>query len=689
MSTLGDAILDKLVRKGFEEVTPEQVETILDDAGILTSATAGVPVRLRVARLHFSGTKKLHPQGDGAASTGDKPFAFDWNIPAGLSGIGSGANLRGKSSVLFVLGWALTGRCQLQDDVWSWISRVEVEWRIDNTRIEVGFNVVDQVPNGEVLLVEDVDGSDRRTSLGTFASEKDFEALMGKLMLERLRLDPIAMWSDNQETSHRWPAYASALAVQADKLDPILGNEGILATRMLQMFAGTSWATPGTQAATANRGLAYKVEQAKAQASAANEVSAAVRALAEERVEDSRARLDSFSDEDPDVVTMLGLTAEAHDLAQKAHQLELQLISAKTTAAQVQDQLKAERLRHNRIMEDAIARLFFNSMDPTVCPRCTAAVTEERKKAEPHDHACSLCSHELDLAALDADVLVAASVPADARAELVSAAAVATAEKATANSEEDDDEEDVVDALLALQNAAAKAAEAVTNLESEYRKAMSRQDAAAERAKASADQIEAAKARQQAAMDLARAEGSLEGMTEQVPVDVPEGPDALTVAVIEAADTLLKKWLKDDQDPRLLEISAEIANLARSFGSDNLDSVNLIGNCTMKVTKGGVETNYGSLTAGEKLRLKLATTIALIKYGYVKSIGRHPGLLFIDSPAAEEIPEANLKTMLHALHQVAADSDIQILVATRYGNVLKEVLPGDHAIVASGDDPVW
>jgi hypothetical protein len=683
MSTLGDAVLRQVVKKGFETATAAEVEAILDDAGILTSATAGVPVRLRVARLHFSGTKQLHPGGVGDAT--GTPFAFDWDIPDGVSGIGSGANLRGKSSVLNVLQWALTGRCQLQDDVKSWIERVEVEWRIDDARIEVTFDVTDVVPTGEVVLIEDTNRTTRRTALGTFGSEQDFEVLMGKLMMDRLRLDPIAMWSATQETSHRWPAYASALSVQANKLDPLIGNEGVLASRMLQMFAGTSWATPGSQAATASRGLAFEAERAKEKATSATEVTAAARAAAEARVAAARAHVESFSNTDPDVSMMLGLTAEAHDLAQKSHQVELKLNTAKTAAAQVQDQLKAEQVRQNGLMEDALARLFFNSMEPTVCPRCTAAVTEERKKAEPEKHSCSVCSHDLDLSALAGDVVVATSVPADTKASLVEAAANAVSEKAAADVEEGA----VIDALLALQNAATKAEEAVALLQTEYDTAVQAREAATEQARASADQIEAAKGRQKAAMDLARAEGVLEGMAEQAPVDVPAGPDPLTVAVVDAAHDLLRKWLKEEQDPRLDEISTEIADLARSFGSDNLDSVTLLGNCSMKVVKGGVSANYGTVTPGEKLRLKLATTIALIKYGYVQGIGRHPGLLFIDSPAAEEIPETNLKTMLQALHTIAADGGIQILVATRHGNVLNEVLPADHAIVAVGNDPVW
>jgi hypothetical protein len=682
MSALIDAVVTAVSRKGFENVTAAQVATILDGADIQSGAAAGVPVRLRVARLRFSGQKTL------STATEVTPFVFDWDVPGGVVGVSSGVNFRGKTSVLLVIQWALTGRCHLQDNVRSWIDRVDVRFRLDNTVIDVGFDKVDDMPVGEAVLVENADGAERHTTLGAFDSDQSFEALMGALMLERLRLDAIAMWSDaaKSETSHRWPAYTGALTVRADMLDPILGNEGVLATRMLQMFVGTSWATPLTQAATASRGLAHQAALAQAKFQSAAAVSEAARVAAEERVEAARARYESFSDEVPDIAAMLDLAAQVHDLAQTVHQVELKLISARTAAAQIAEELDAEKLRHNQQMEDALAQLFFNRMEPTVCPRCAAAVTAERKKAEPEDHTCSVCTHELDLTALEGNVVIATSVPVETRQSMVDATSRAEQERASAEEDEDDS---VVDTLHALQDASSKADEVVRALSEEYREALDRRNAAAERAKASSEQIDVAKARQAAAMELARTEGAFESLIGQTPVEVPEGPEALTVAVVDAAHTVLKKWLKDDQDPRLDEISAHIAALARSFGSDNLDSVKLLGNCTMQVIRGGVPSGYGGLTPGEKLRLKLATTIALIKYGYEKGVGRHPGLLFIDSPAAEEIPEANLETMLTELREVAAESGIQVFVATRYGNVVKKVLPEDHVIVAEGDAPVW
>jgi hypothetical protein len=45
-----------------------------------------------------------------------------------------------------------------------------------------------------------------RRRVGSFMNADAFIATMGKLMVRRLRLAPIAMWNGDRATSHEWPA---------------------------------------------------------------------------------------------------------------------------------------------------------------------------------------------------------------------------------------------------------------------------------------------------------------------------------------------------------------------------------------------------------------------------------------------------------------------------------------------------
>lgn len=190
-------------------------------------------------------------------------------------------------------------------------------------------------------------------------------------------------------------------------------------------------------------------------------------------------------------------------------------------------------------------------------------------------------------------------------------------------------------------------------------------------------------------MEFARAEGTLSALT-TIDDSGPADPvDPRRLAVADAANEVLQSWLKEGQDPLLLEISKDIQQYAASFGADNLTQVQLDGAANMRISKGGASLSYSGLTPGEKLRVKIATAVALMKRGFAENTGRHPGLLVLDSPAAEEIPESDLAVILEALQTITAQAQIQIFVATRYADPLRKILPAANRKVANGEEYLW
>jgi hypothetical protein len=312
-----------------------------------------------------------------------------------------------------------------------------------------------------------------------------------------------------------------------------------------------------------------------------------------------------------------------------------------------------------------------------MCPRCSAKVTADRYAAEATEHACSLCTTGLDLHAATGDTAAAPNgVPAPSGQKVPQTA-------------DDDDSDDSVDAVIALQEAAAEAEAGLRRLEAEFRNADRSRTDAEEAAQRGRQNLQGARARLQAELELARAESALETLRGATRPEPPSPVERERLLVLQTASKLTKSWVKEDQDPLLKSVSTAIAELARRFGSTNITAVSLKGNGNMTVHKGGAEATYSGLTNGEKLRIKLAAAIALIKLGHTDGVGRHPGLLFVDSPAAEEIPEADLRTMLEAMTAVAAETDLQIVVATTHGPMLSEVLPEENLLVATGTDFVW
>ncbi|WP_137801527.1 hypothetical protein [Kocuria sp. 2SI] len=674
MTILGEAVRAELERRGVE-IDLAQVEKILLDADVSSTASRGVPARLRVKRLHVSGNKQYsETPGRETATAAMKtaPIDLNWTPGAGVNGVGSEANLRGKSSVLHLTMWALTGRSHLQADVISWVDHVNAEFEVDGVPLYVEFDVNNGMPAGKV---EQKVTSGSRTVLGAFSGHAEFESVMGSVMLERLRLDAISVFSKGVETEHTWPSYAAALTVHADKLDPIIGNENTLKTRILQMFVGTSWATVDAQVATALNSLTYADEESKAQRKAAASVTATALELAEDRVARAQELYDEFDTTEPDVDAVFALASTASERAREAQDLSLKLMTARSSDAEVRSHLRAEEMRQQAAAEDAVARRMFNGMTPSVCPRCSTKVTLERYAAEATDHECSLCLHEFDL---DEEIAIKVDGPDGDGGE-------------EREGEVDDEElvEENVDPLQALREAVADSEAGVTALQQMHQQAEAKRVEAEGAAVEGREKLDAARARLQAEFELARAQSALETLqnaTTQQPIDAADDAELI---VLRAASELTKKWVRDDQGPLLESVSEAIAVLARRFGSTNITGVKLKGNGNMDIVKGGANATYSGLTNGEKLRIKLAAVIALIELGHRDGVGRHPGLLFVDSPAAEEIPEADLKIMLEAMTAVAEETDLQIVVATTHGSMLIEVLPKPNLLVATGTDFVW
>jgi len=193
------------------------VAAVLDEAGVVLAPTAPTPHILEIARVCFSGTKHI-------AGHEPEDFTYDRRLGRGLWVIASNHNLAGKSTILNVIRWALTGRPgRLRDDVRSWIASVTVEGSIDGQAFVIDFSD-NGAPRGSL--------TDHGQPAGTFTGEDEFEALTGAFFSDRLGLDPTPFWQrreggDETEGDARrlgWQGYFPALHVRSGS-GPLLGDQ--------------------------------------------------------------------------------------------------------------------------------------------------------------------------------------------------------------------------------------------------------------------------------------------------------------------------------------------------------------------------------------------------------------------------------------------------------------------------------
>ena len=727
MSLLANEIVKVLGRrrKGNRlEISSAQVDEILTDLGIPTLASKGVPVHLRVARVTFRGTKRLdpsHPDAvgcqlesmdavssplpsdstdlamipsvsrasgvdlggravDGPIVRALVPFVFEWDPVDGVNGIGSGNNLRGKSSIMNLLLWSLSGRCaEFSIPVKRWIEHVEVDWCVGPERLRVAFDADNgEVRNGTVTVVEK-DGA-----LGTILVSFDndsFEDAMSSVMMNRLRLETFTVSQSGKSVKHRWSSYVNALWVRPKYLKSIIGKESTLSVRLMQMFIGTDWVLVLATAATVAGTLGSEQNLSEARTRTATAAVESARGEALRSVEEVKARIGALPTDVPDAAKTAKDNAEISDLVHRLHDLETQLLKRSIAADTARQQLKAAKAHQNTQYEDALLTKFFHQMAPSVCPRCTATVTAERRAAEPEEHKCSVCTSDLNLAALETDVIVAAS------AEL--GTSNVPVESAASTLDRSEEGETPVNEIEALEHALADVENNMASLRSQISELQVSRDELVEETEIDASLVAAAEERRLLEIELARAEGAAAALADPVGHADVSHVDPIHLAVAEVAKEVLADWVKGHQDPLLEQISAEIERLVVNFGADSLSNIALDGAANMKLRQNGDPSMYSAVTPGEQLRLKIATVIALIKHGYAENIGRHPGFLLLDSPAAEEMPDGDLATMISALLEVAAEAPMQIIVATRSTGPLVNLLPEESRLIADGDAFVW
>jgi hypothetical protein len=628
-------------------LSPEQASNRLRRWGITPDRAARPARSFVIERIAFAGEKQGKTTG---------AIDFDWaGLSSGVWAVTSEINLRGKSTVLEVVLWCLRGATKnLQDDVRSWLSHVTLQFSVDDERYRIDFDLVDGEPNGHL---ERRAPDNTYHPLESFTSDEGFALVMARFMMGALELEILpAMQGDESQkgvVEHGWLAQSNVFYLGGEHNFLLADTQmGGLPARMLQMYVGFPWASTKIFATTAKKELEQerKNKDRAIQSSRANTEAAIARLKTE--IEAARKHISGLPTE---ITTAEALKQAGQAVAlatRKLAELQARATKAQTEANQVREAALQDERTVRNLRETIVATQFFNGLNPECCPRCETKVAATRVKAEASDLACSLCAETIPKDRFE-DVSETLEV-----AEAQAAASQAAADRAKADSK-------------AATLAAKAASDRLTEAQSELNELSKGADFAAKR---------------NAELELARLEGALkERSTEPAKVEVDPDENLISIAVRETE----KAYNKGRVDI-LKALNDEILPLGQQLGIEALESVSLNSNASMSIKKGGASTSFTKVTAGERLRLRLATAIALLRVGPRLGIGRHPGLLIIDSPGKEEVAKVNLEALLAELRKIADEMDgLQVIVAGTNVDEIVGVLGKERCRIARGENYVW
>lgn len=632
-------------------VDPTKAQAILSRYGVAPTPSPARPRRLTLLAVRFSGVKQLEDL--------EVPFEFVWDLAPGVWAVASHEedNLVGKSSVLEVIRWGLTGRAHLQPDVRAWLQQVHIRGVVNDEEFLIDFDVHDGRPDGSISTIRPV-----KHAIGSFTNEREFEALIGAFMLDRLGMEPTPFWQNRQHQKEgdpqliSWPGYFSVLYLPDSSHKGLLGTDSWFgqAADFLRVFIGMPWGRTYSTARVALNAESQEnraIERRRQDDEAARQAS--VREV-ESRLEELKANLPPVEDATSMVVALDRAVEIVGALAERLILARQRGVAARAALRELQQVLRQDRLRLQDASESALLRRFFHGLNPNVCPRCDTPINASRRESESLKAACAVCTAPVELENADDDVA------------------------ATLRSNLESLETEETRLIKAEQQALEAQAVAERQLE----------QAQAE-VRSLADRRDVFHRRHLAELEVAKLEAVLEDRRHARAGQIGSA-DLEAELVLKAAQAEAQQRMNLSRVSLFEALNSEILDLGRAFGVDALEAVRLDGAARLQIRKGGVSTWFSALTRGERLRMKLAVVIAMLRLGERAGVGRHPGLLLIDSPGAEETGGGDFTRIFGELQKIASElPHIQVITATTRGEVVRTVLTEHHVRIAPQGGVLW
>nr|WP_015061712.1 hypothetical protein [Arthrobacter sp. 31.31]AFK88719.1 putative large ATP-binding protein [Arthrobacter sp. 31.31] len=697
-----DTWYERIAKKA--RVTEAEVIGVLADEGIPGKRALPERRRLRVDAVHFAGVKDRQAPDGGRLA---QPFAFTQELTTPITAFATQhRNDAGKSSVLEVILWAVRGYSSLASDVRAWMRHAVVAIRVGDQPVLVAWKINDKVPDGCIIelpklfqldwaeLNGDADAQMRANVHDTvnaydevvdaamragarvvdrFANAEEFKRAVASFMNDRLGFERTDTFkrnrhatddTDGQVVTHDWPLWSQALLIPKKNITVTLGEDATSASYVVETYLGTGWGAAVAAARTRKKtleGQTASIRRAQERDEADRDMIIAGLEAELAEVESERKTLP----EQDNFTALEDLTRRLRRATQAAADADTAYVAALSAHTRLYSQLGNARADEVAAQEAALTERFWHSLKPSCCPRCDAKVDASRWARED-DGQCSLCDSTL------------APEPAATAVDV--------------QDEKSDDDADIVqvanDRVVTLEIEFAEAANILRDAERTRDDKRGELDAV--RLELGGQTVDPSR-RVELDTRIAVLNGRIQERSATVARPADLAAQERIISVLDVVEKESAKLRTRERGDLLAAVSAHIVELGRRLGFRELESAKFGGNGHLPIVKGGQPENFGALTEGEKLRLKIAIVIALLRVGTAAGVGRHPGLLVLDSPASEEMNPADLRQLLQELQLIAEETGLQVITSSANGDLLVDALPAGSVRLArdEDDDFLW
>lgn len=651
------AWLEKIVSES--DIKIDQIERILQKYDIRAQSTLPKAKKIEIKTIRFEG-KKQGTQKDGN-------FSFEWmGLSSGLWGVISDQNLRGKSSVLNICHAVLQGDFpgRIQDDVWFWISDLEVRFSIDN----IDYCLVLKKKSGE-RQIKEVDAtlfryiSKEPSILYKGIAGDELKEVVANLFMNELHFDNFYAFNKDHNTrrSHGWSAISSALFINQES-SALFGDHTVdgLPLRLLQLFIGLPWVSTYTAINVALKQLDQITRESK-EASQYNETFIHLKnelEKLEKEKQDIERRKSTVIDRPLVRKKLVKFDGEFIAIQKELNSKRVTLTKYEKELSFINDGLIDARRTLQQLKDEQASGYLFRKLRPECCPACEADVTIDEESSQHEEGTCALCGK-------------AENEGSELFDERLKITQKAIDEFAHLKNKLEDEIQDIYIKIRELENNNNKIQEVIGESQSQLE---DQNGIDVER------ELISINAKIDTLTYLMNQEFSRENLAE----DISENLD---LKILKVAKKVTKSAFDRLQEEILNDVSVILTEYAQNLGIVNIKGTELTTAGHLRIEKGGTSTTFSKLSAGEKLRIRIAIALAVIDVAKKRGYGRHPSLLILDSPASEEMSSDDFGALLASLQRIIQDkNDLQIIVGAVAQETLLSAIDEDNLKYAKGKD---
>jgi len=643
------------LQRDHPDLTPAQVRSVLQDAGIdeaMRDSTVDWQGRIVVRAVHIGGDKR-HTD---SAST---PFTYDRTLGPGLWAW-VGRNGSGKSTILGCILWALTGSDSgIARRIRGWIHDVIVQFSVGDQIftsrvIRQGELLTGGIYRGH-LTANELDLGILET-VARFENRDQMRDVIDTFFMQQLGITTMRWTAHSAEKddpdlhahSTTWRTYAHAIHIDDDSydyliIDPAKGY-GRQDRKILEMMLGIDQARLVSEIQV--QADFAKEAHSRARSRLGNQRSDADAQIAALEAEQSgiNAELDAFQAGIAPVESDTYLVDQREKRARLlAEQDELndQLSTLDSQRGGLTRDILAAEQEKIALQEQSEVEYMVNSLVVVRCPHCEGMVTDdERLSREKQSHACHVCGQPVQRSRTRGDIKTIVREHDQQISALkynfqqVQKQATECLQRLTASRDE---------AIRIGETLATSVQQARVGFNVSYADLLVR------------------KGQVEGALDqLRRAAAKFDAEQEEVVMA------ARWQLILQAAADIADRAVFEANQQLFERLSTLAVRLATQFGVPDLEKVEIDERRMVRLWQGGTAIGHADLARSERVKFKIAFHLALTLLSVRDGLGRHPGLLFIDTPGTAEVNEADFAAIVKDLAQINAafGDQLQLLVAT-------------------------